>query len=252
MFSRKITGIMIILLLAAGIAITTTRCYDNDKDARVTIHLERNDLAAMGIQPQPEKHFIDRVLEFFSTRAEASTSSPWNSIRQTSSCTVTLQVSGSSIKTYSIPYDATQYTVIIPSANNITLTIISSISNNKNWGGHTTVDLGPGDHDITIKMIPMTRIGFIEVNVSSINLGVDYFSTPPSNATSLNVYISNSINGPYSKVETVPIGNFDEWTPYTDNKSSFISGTIYYYKLSISGSDGEGVLSDAYPVLYNP
>nr|HPJ43243.1 hypothetical protein [Spirochaetota bacterium] len=71
MFSRKITGIMIILLLAAGIAITTTRCYDDKNEARVTIHLERNDLAAMGIQPQPEKHFIDRVLEFFSTRAEA-------------------------------------------------------------------------------------------------------------------------------------------------------------------------------------
>jgi hypothetical protein len=48
MFSRKIYGIMIILLLAAGVAITTTRCYDDKNEARVTIHLERNDLAAMG------------------------------------------------------------------------------------------------------------------------------------------------------------------------------------------------------------
>jgi len=67
MSGNKIFGIIFMLFITtASAAILSTGCYD-DNEARVTIHLERNDLEALGIQP--EKHFVDKVLEFFSTRA---------------------------------------------------------------------------------------------------------------------------------------------------------------------------------------
>ena len=247
MFSRKIFGIMIILLLAAGIAITTTRCYDDKNEARVTIHLERNDLAAMGIQTK--KHFIDRVLEFFSTRAEAIISYEWTDTNRTVSCSVTLHVTSPSFEeiTYPIAYNATEFTIIIPSSKNTTLTIISSITGNKNWGGHQTLDLGPGDQDISIKMIPMTRMTGNDGSPPAVNIAIDYFDIKPSNASAINIYRSNNINGPYNKIGTIT--SITNQILYYDN-NNIVSGATYYYKVSVSGSDGEGVLSDVYTISF--
>lgn len=244
MFSRKIFGIIIILLLAAGIAITTTRCYDDKNEARVTIHLERNDLAAMGIQPQPEKHFIDRVLEFFSTPAYAVDPADWLDNHSESGCTVTLYVSSPSHEDqeYIIPYDANEYTIIVPSSINTTFTIVSKYSGQNNWGGKKTLNLGPGEQDITIKMIPMTYFSYLQ---GSTMYWTEFNLTPvPANASSYNIYRSDSINGTYSLITTLSISTIS----FTD--PSIISGNTYYYKISVSGSDGEGVLSVAYPVTY--
>lgn len=245
MFSRKIFGIMIILLLAAGIAITTTRCYDDKNEARVTIHLERNDLAAMGIQPQ--KHFIDRVLEFFSTPAYAVDPPDWLDNHSESGCTVKLYIRSSSYEEqeYSIPYNATEYSVIIPSSNNTTFTLISRYSGQNNWGGKKTLNIGPGEQSITIAMIPMSYFSYLEAG--STLYWTEFLSNPaPSNASSYNIYRANSINGPYTLIKTLSISTVS----FTDN--TLVPGNNYYYKISISGSDGEGVLSDAYTVFYNP
>jgi len=248
MQKRKFYTVIILLVLAAGVALTTTRCYDDDKDTRVTIHLERNDLAYMGIPP--EKHLIDRILEFFSTRAEASFPDPWTETNRTSDCSVTLYVSagGSAGTEYSIPYDATEYTVIVPSSNATTFTVISSYLTNKNWGGHSTVNLGPGDQDITVKMIPITKIKQHQsFAVNSMELGINYFSTPPSNTSAVNIYKSNSADGEYTKIGTTTSITSEIY--FTD--SNVVSDNYYYYKVSVSGSDGEGVLSDYYEAYHS-
>jgi len=230
MFSRKITGIMIILLLAAGIAITTTRCYDDKNEARVTIHLERNDLAAMGIQPQPEKHFIDRVLEFFSTPAEAA--STWDGGHYD----LTLSIICSSFETITviIPAGTNQYSLILPTANNVTFTITSYYDTGgfKNWGGHKTLNLGPGDQDITINMIPMVYISNAFGGTSDISL--EWYSTSASgNTQSYNIYRSTSSNGTYLFIKNVlptssPESTIDIPSPGT-----------YYYRITVVTTNGE-------------
>lgn len=240
MFSRKIFGIMIILLLAAGVAITTTRCYDDDKDARVTIHLERNDLAAMGIQPK--KHFIDRVLEFFSTRAEAG---GWQDIRTND---LTLTISGHSYedKVFTLPSGTTTYSISVPPANDLTITATHEYwetysgppdAYEKNWGGEIKIDLGPGDHEVSIQMKPMTWI--TNVSVATGLLVSWYSSSIHSSVSSYNLYRSLSIDGPYTKIYTSPSSAISS---YTDTAT--VVGTRYYYRLSTNSTYGEGVMSD--------
>ncbi|HOP64894.1 MAG TPA: hypothetical protein PK906_16065 [Spirochaetota bacterium] len=230
MQKRKFYTIIILLVLAAGVALTTTMCYDdNDKDARVTIHLERNDIAYMGIQP--EKHFIDRILEFFSTRAEAG---GWDDDRTD----LTLTVTSDSFYdlTFALPSEAETFTTTVPSGNNITFTITNYFDTigygyQKGWGGHTTLNLGPGDQDIEIKMIPMTWI----TNVNPVQwYGLSQY------ITSYNLYKSTDENGPYSKI----VSN-TTLTSYTDNDVS--AGHTYYYRVSVNNENGEGVLSDPVP-----
>lgn len=239
MFSRKIFGIMIILLLAAGIAITTTRCYDDKNEARVTIHLERNDLAAMGIQTK--KHFIDKVLQFFSTPA-CAWSGWYYGIGE-----LTLKITSTSFeeKTFLIPQSATTYTVTVPSAENVRFEVTSYITEGetgsipKNWGGHSTLSLGPGDQDITINMIPMTLItgvdGTSPIEVTWITENI------PSYVTAYKVYRSINVNGPYTYINSVTIiGALT--TSYSD--SSISLGQTYYYRISPVSTYGEGVMCD--------
>jgi hypothetical protein len=218
MFSRKITGIMIILLLAAGIAITTTRCYDDKNEARVTIHLERNDLAAMGIQPQPEKHFIDRVLECFSTRAEASIG--WEDIR-TNNLALTITSPSFEKISLTLPAGTTTYSIVIPSSKNVKFTVthefpsMVTYTDEKNWGAHSTIDLGSGEQDINLKMIPMTYIISvileepIQVNWETANM----YST----IVSYKLYRSKSADGDYEFIGTTSNGGAQ-------------TGTRYYYR----------------------
>ncbi len=233
MFSRKALGIMMIIALAAGVAITTTRCYDDDKDARVTIHLQRNDLAYTG--QQHEKHLIDRVLEFFSTRAFAVTG--WDGTHYD----LTLSVSSPSFQTvtYSIPLSVTQYSLVIPSANDTTFkaTCVSVIGGGyKNWGGHKTLNLGPGDQDITLNMIPMTQI--TASNGTSISLSWEATDSS-GNTLSYNIYRSTSADGEY-----ILIKNVTPATALSTTDTPPAAGT-YYYKISVVSTSGEeGVLSD--------
>lgn len=233
MFSRKIFGIMIILLLAAGIAITTTRCYDDKNEARVTIHLERNDLAAMGIQPQ--KHFIDKVLEFFSTPAYAVFG--WDGTHYA----LTLSVSSPSFETFTfnIPLGVTQYSLIIPSGNNtiFTATCVSITGGGyKNWGGEKIIDLGPGEQDLQLTILPMVNLG-VSSDTSTVYLSWDS-SSDFTGTQSYNLYRSTEIDGKYSFLKNI----VDTTTPNTTDVKP-VSGR-YYYKLSVVTTYGEGVKSD--------
>jgi hypothetical protein len=60
---------MILILITASAVILSSGCYQDDGDSRVTIHLERYDLSSNDIKH--DKRFIDRILELFSTPAEA-------------------------------------------------------------------------------------------------------------------------------------------------------------------------------------
>lgn len=238
MLSRKATGLMIIIALVAGIALTTSRCYDDTK-ARVTIHLQRNDLAYMG-QP-PVKHLIDKVLEFFSTRAEAVAG--WDGTPGD----LTLTISSSSFENmvFSIPAGATSYTATVPSTNDVTFEIISVYGGVKNWGGHTTINLGPGDQDITINMIPMVNI---YSSYCCITLQWYDMVSASSYANGYYIYRSDNPNGPFAKIATV---NDINQMSYNDSYN-LVMDTTYYYKVSVFGPDGEGVQCDVVSALYNP
>lgn len=236
MLKRKITGIILLITLAAFISITTTRCYDdNDKEARVTIHLERNDLAAMGIQPK--KYFIDRVLQFFSTPVEAASS--WNGGHYD----LTLNVTCPSFEPISviIPAGTNEYSLIIPSANNVTFAITSyyDVGGFKNWGGYKNLNLGPGDQDIKINMIPITIISNISSGGTWIE--IQWSTTPLDIVTGYSIYRSTDPNGPYSKIAIVP-GNTSDI--YTDNDPTLKELIIYYYKISVNTANETGFLSD--------
>jgi hypothetical protein len=241
MLNRKITGIFLIIALAAGISITTTRCYDDndDKEARVTIHLERNDLAALGIKPQPEKHFIDRVLEFFSTPAEAAFWSPDHLNN------LTLTVSSDSFENiiFTIPANASTYSTVIPSGNNITLTIthayfdFDSGKNQINWGGETTTNLGPGDNDISIQMKPTTWLTSISPSTGVLYVNWKQDTNIYPYVSSINVYRSTSIQGPYTFRVNQSISS-------TYNDTSVTVGMTYYYKIRAISAYGESILSE--------
>ncbi|HPS87769.1 MAG TPA: hypothetical protein PLY36_13550, partial [Spirochaetota bacterium] len=123
MSGNKIFGIIFMLFITtASAAILSTGCYD-DNEARVTIHLERNDLAFQ--KEIKQKRVIDRVLEFFSTPAYAVIG--WSSEHgQYSTLTLRIRSSSFSEMTYSIPQSATTYTVEVPSGKDITFEIISN------------------------------------------------------------------------------------------------------------------------------
>jgi hypothetical protein len=235
MLRNKIFRIIVVLFLtAASGAILSTGCYQDEKDARVTINLQRNDLAENVIKQ--EKHLIDRILEFFSSPLEAS--SGWDGTHGP----LTLTVSGPNIETmiFSIPQTAVSYTITVPAVNNITFFIYSTTTLNavpKNWGGQVTTSLSPGEQSLAIRMIPMTKVstsgfGMMSVSWEPISAGIP-------NASSYIVYKSDTVDGTYSK--QTEIFNIST-TSYIDPAA--LVGVTYYYRVSVNGSDGEGVLCD--------
>jgi hypothetical protein len=225
---QKITGLLILIVFISMFSVTG--CY-NDNEARVTIHIVRNDL--VGQKPVQKKWFIDRILEFFSTAAYGK----WYD-NHTDPLTLTISSNSFEDKVYTIPAGATTFSTIIPTGNNITFKITHYyISQSQmNWGGIITTDISPGEQDITIKMIPIIII--LYHNCCNY-VGWMWDSTPPANATGYYIYRIAMVT---------PIGE----SSYTDNDVTLVMDTTYYYKVSIYGSDGEGVLSDPVAVLYNP
>ena len=231
---KKITCLLILTVFISLFSVTG--CYKDD-EARVTIHIQRNDLVSQ--KPVQKKWFIDRILEFFSTAAEASFPPLWNSTHGD----LTLTVSSSSFNNmiYTIPSGATSYSVIVPAGNSVTFTITSTYNSVKNWGGYSTQNLKPGeDTDITINMSPMLNL-LLEAFSTSIQIQWDVAGMP-SHVTSFRVYKSINQNGPYEFIGTGSIIMTDTYS-ITDNNVIF--GTTYYYRVSaVSTSYGEGVLCD--------
>lgn len=234
----KISGIIIMLIsITTSVLIFNTGCYDDDKNARVTINFQRNDLAVKDIKT--DKHIIDRILEFFSTPAYAVIG--WDSTPGE----LTLTVSGIETITYNIPSDATSYTITTTPAIGVTFEIISTtLGGNvpKNWGGHETVTIFPGDNVVSINMIPMTQI--YSVNIAS-GLEVNFSTYAPTAwVDSYKIYRSDSADGPYSVIGTTAS------TIYSD--TTVVMGHTYYYKISVIYNGKEGVLCDYVSALYNP
>lgn len=239
-----IITILVIALLTAGIF--SSGCYMGDDETRVTIRLQRNDLGMNNYIP--EKRMIDRVLEFFSTRAEAVTAQLWSDVKGDMS----LVVSSSSFqdKTYTIPAAATTYSVIVPAVSNVTFTLIAVDGGKKNWGGHTTVSLVPGEVELFIKMIPMVAFFYQEGNILHFYNFYNGDGTPPptpNNVDGFYIYRAVDIDGQYERIAILP----ETDSTFTDSDPLEI-GSTYYYKISVFGSDGEGVLSESISVLYNP
>lgn len=227
MFKNKLTGILVILILISVMsAVINTACYNNDNEARVTIHLERNDLAASTVHVK-EKYLIDRILEFFSTRAEAVSPPLWNSTH--GNLTLTVSSPAFDDKVFVIPFGDTEYSIILPAVQNVTFTIISVFSTVKNWGGHKTISLVPGEQDLNINMIPIPQI-----NLSGGDIAWSDTSSS-TNTQSYNLYRSNSSNGPYSLLINTSSNGYFYSPP---------SGTTYYKVSIISTSGEEGVMSD--------
>jgi len=225
MSGNKIFGIIFMLFITtASAAILSTGCYD-DNEARVTIHLERNDLAFQ--KELKQKRVIDKILEFFSTPAEAVTAPPW--IETHGDLTLLIKSSSFETKSFSIPTPDVTYTVVVPAVNQVTFEVISISGVTKNWGAHTTIDLIPGDQDVNINMIPIPQINLLGGDIAWSDTSLS------TNTQSYNLYRSNSSNGPYSLLINTVSNGYSYSPP---------SGTTYY-KVSIMSTSGEeGVLSD--------
>ena len=247
MYYRKISAVIIIFTLSlASVLIFNSGCFISDDETRVTINLQRNDLGFNNYIP--EKRLIDRILEFFATRAEAVTAQLWSDVK--GDMTLTISSSSFDNKVFDIPASTTSYTVIIPAVSNVTFTLVTS---SKNWGGHSTVSLAPGEQELLIKMIPMVAFWNKEGSYPSYNLHFYTFyddgfgGTPPptpGNVDGFYIYRASDINGQYAKIATENINS----TFFTEI-DALETGSTYYYKISVFGCDGEGVLSDSYEVL---
>jgi hypothetical protein len=238
---KNMSKLLIIVVTIISISVFSSSCYDDNGDAVVTIHLERNDLVAMGISPKHELSIIDKILNFFSTRAEAAPT--WNASK--SDLTLTITSDSFEDMQFTIPSTATEYKVTVAPGSNATFTITSetdwdggSINIQKNWGGHTTFFLIPGSQEITIQMLPMTFITSVSV---STDIWI-YWATGGihSSVQSYKVYRSTSINDKYSFIGSSLTGTFNHANP---------GGITYFYKVSTVCDLGdsilrEGVLSD--------
>lgn len=237
---KKTLTAIILMLAFSGAALFTLNCYKDD-ETRVTINLVRNDLAAMGIQPEPELSIIDRVLNFFSTPAEAGAT--WSDMRTDIILTVTSDSVGEI--TFTLPANATSFSTTLPSGSVTEFTIRSwymdgaTSKDQVYWGGQVNVLLQPGDQDISIQMKPMSWIWMASPSTGSVYLswvtgGYQTLYQP----SSYNIYRSTSLNGTYDKIAS-------EVTSFTDSSATgLVIGSTYYYKISTNTIYGESILSE--------
>ena len=236
-----------IIAIFLGIAILSLSCYHDDGDARVTIRFKGNFMAS---NAKPQKHFIDRILELFSTPAYA-----WDP-----NCyKLTLTVSGPDIDEEiefenngqagsGEPIEKHTFTLDLPAVNNVTFKVTSDLSIQSdiphNWGGSTTVSLKPGKQDITITMIAITQITYGTVDQSG------YYSfdfdavVDRSHCSGYKIYRStNNPDGNYKHIKTI---NNDAYN-FQDDDSLDPYENYYYYRISVLNKEGkEGLLSEPY------
>ncbi len=237
MLGNKMFRIMAVLVVITVLGlILNTGCYQNDSDARVTIHLERYDLSSKEVQG--DKRFIDRILEFFSTPAEAGAF--WSNVKTNLTLTVENAIDGK--LEFILPPNAASYSIVIPSGIT-TFTIISkwdSIYNGiqKNQGGELAISLQPGDQDITIQVKPMTYIVSVAAPlVGGPGLSIQWLiSGMHSSVSSYKIYRSIDPNGAFTLLTSTTASSLID--------TSIVVGVRYYYRVSTNGTLGESILSD--------
>ena len=242
---KKFSAAVVLLFTFTGLTLLSLNCYNED-DARVTIHLERNDLAATGIQPGSELSVIDRILNFFSTPAEATSVPQWNDDR--TDLKFTVMNGKTTVMTATIPANATSYTTFIPAGYNATIIItaktdwLNPVGNIHNcWGGQTVTELKPGeDIEITIQMIPMTYISDVNLGTSTIDIFWQTYQITSVKAVSgYRIYKSTEIDGDYSYLtQTTGSGFGEAYNPSNPPSSK------YYYRVSCLVGSVEGVMCD--------
>lgn len=163
MRKKKISGIIAgICLTAVSAVVIYTGCYQGDGEVRVMINIVRNDLAVQ--EKVKDKRIIDRFLEFFSTPAYAT--SAWDNTK--ADLTLTVSSVAFQDKVYTIPYTATEYSIVLDSGVKATFTATCAGAGYKNWGGHKTVGLAPGEQNIQLNIIPM--VYFYMSGTSTVNI----------------------------------------------------------------------------------
>jgi hypothetical protein len=181
-----------------------------------------------------ELPLIDKFLCFFSGTAYAVTG--WNGV----TTKITLSIIGQDMDTITadIPFiysgaSTTSYTVTVPSGSKRNFTIVTTALEGdvpKNWGGQTVVDLAPGDDvKLTINMIPMTLVYLYTTS------DMNFYSVSYTGGQGYNIYWSATRNGNYSLLTTA--------TPITASWKANANPPGGYYKISVFGTTGEGVLS---------
>lgn len=241
MLRKKISGVIVIFfLITVSGSFYFLGCYEDDNRARIVLHLERNDLAFY--ENFRNKRLIDKFLELFSTPAEAVTT---NWLDNQGDLTLTVTSPDFADMEFLIPLGATEYSISIPVSDNVTFTVISrynipAVGIKKNWGGHITANVTSGENNLTVKMIPMTWLSLFPATIATIGISWEAIDPAPANASSYLIYRSTSSTGPFVHVLTVS----SIFSNNTTN-SGLVSGTVYYYRIAIQGSDGVGVMSDA-------
>ena len=238
---KQIPAILPALCLAACM-LFNTGCASGD-EARVTLKLQRNDLAQAGIKAEREVRLIDKILNFFSTPAYAG--STWEATKGT----LALEIEHPALGKITVPLatGATEYTTVLPVAKGVKFTIRSAIENDgygniySNWGGQVTADLQTTDDNVlTVIMLPIVPIW----NFSGTNASVCSY-TPVSNISNpaIELWRSETPTGEYIKINSISAST----AVYSIPDNSGASGT-YYYKTrfvgTVAGVQAEGVLSD--------
>jgi hypothetical protein len=233
MKKKSVQTILVLVLLFVTLCVFSG-CFSGDT-ALVTIHIEGRNTAAAEHIVKP-KSLIDRFLMLFSSPAYAWSYTP-------DSLTITVTGSGMEPIEYTpenFSDESAEFTFEIPAGPQRLFTIITANGDSGiNWGAQATVTLTAGQETYLIfKMIPITQI-FAGSEGTYNFITID--TVDASNASEYRIYRSTSANGPYSLTGIEPVDTGYPSSTYYD--SSYPPGT-YYYRVSIYGSNGEGIMSE--------
>jgi formylglycine-generating enzyme required for sulfatase activity len=235
-----------IISIILGATILLSGCNKDEGYATVTIRFKDHSISTNSSQ----KHIIDRILEFFSKPAYAAWNFPCNRL--------TLSISGDNIEDQFFDTghiaggigDHT-FTAVIPAVDNVSFQVLSynGTETQPNWGGISTVSLRPGNQDVDITIIPMTRITNIGYAGNSVTITFDGI-TSANYYSGYNIYRSTDANRGYELIKkNMTVGGTPSSAVYNDTAPNNIT---YYYRVSVISKDGvEGLLCDSEFVLPN-
>jgi hypothetical protein len=226
----------------------------NNGDARVTIYFSQSGMALRQMKEPVEVSFLERILRFFVTPAEAAM---WDSSHPGSG-NFKVTITGEGInRTVTLPAGTASYSATVPSEVNLVFSVIYSYGVTAlitNWGGRREAVLRPGAEAVmNISMLPIISIyGDTLDQQQRAMILHDYVDSSLDMGgviTEYRLYRSNVTGGPYRLVTTEPFAGGADDIVVTDPET--LSPSQYYYRLSVYGPSGEGLLSDEHPVVIN-
>jgi len=148
---------------------------------------------------------------------------------------------------FDLPPTESVFTLEVPAgpARRITVYgIETSYGFGKEWGGHATFDLQPGDEkDAVITMLPMTRITSLSED-GPIYINWDVLQNNYNGLVAgYKIYRSQKPDSNFENVATVP--DYTIW--YGTDDTPFNQCTLYYFKIAVYSNSLEGEMSDPVP-----